>query len=223
MTKLKNIKLSGVAVPLGAIYTKNNNCIGEFPDLIPFADFCKEAGIGIIQLLPINDTGTQSSPYSGLSAFALHPIYIRIQDIDGFDSLYKQNKDFKKLYDTYIKDNSYTLRYNYDKILNSKNTLLRALYDETETGKLGVASKEINTWVENNPWIKSYAVYKKLKWDYMQSSWKEWKKEDQNKSLEEIDKLWNDKKLSKDHLFYAWTQMIAENQLKVSVEYLKKE
>ena len=222
MTNVLNTKLSGVAVPLGAIYTKNNNSIGEFPDLIPFADFCKEAGIGIIQLLPINDTGTQSSPYSGLSAFALHPIYIRIQDIDGFDSLYNSNKDFKNLYDTYTKDNSYTLRYDYDNILNSKNALLRALYDETQTGKTGEASKEIKEWVKNNPWIKSYAVYKKLKWDYMQSSWKEWKKEDQNKSLEEIDKLWSDKKLSKDHLFYAWTQMIAETQLKKSVSYLKK-
>ena len=222
MINVKNNKLTGVVVPLGALYTQNNNSIGEFPDLIPFADYCKEAGIKIIQLLPINDTGTQSSPYSGLSAFALHPIYIRIQDIEGFETLYKEDKEFHSLYDTFVKDNKYTLRYNYDNILNTKNALLRSLYDATECGKSGKADKELTDWIKNNPWIKSYAVYKKLKWDYMQSSWKDWKKEDQNKSLEEINAIWEDKKLLKEHLFYAWTQQIAEKQLSKSVAYLKK-
>ena len=90
-------KLNGVVVPLGALYTKDNPVIGEFPDLKPFADFCKKCGISIIQLLPVNDTGTQSSPYSGLSAFALHPIYIRIGDIEGFAELYKSNSKFIEL------------------------------------------------------------------------------------------------------------------------------
>ena len=76
-----NKKLTGVAVPLGALYTKENPVIGEYPDLAVFAEFCKKSQIEIIQLLPVNDTGTQSSPYSGLSAYALHPIYIRLSDI----------------------------------------------------------------------------------------------------------------------------------------------
>ena len=85
----------GVVVPLGALYTKGNSVIGEFSDLIPFSQFCKTAGFSIIQLLPINDTGTQSSPYSGLSAFALHPIYIRLSEIPQFNSLYETSKDFE--------------------------------------------------------------------------------------------------------------------------------
>ena len=124
----------GVAVPLGALYTKNNSVIGEFGDLKPFADFCKAAGISIIQLLPVNDTGTQSSPYSGLSAFALHPIYIRIKDVPGFDTLYKADAKFKKTYDDFINGQKYALRYNYDAILNGKNALLKMIYDSTDEG-----------------------------------------------------------------------------------------
>ena len=116
-------KLTGTAVPLGALYTKENPCIGEYPDLIPFADFCKECGLELIQLLPVNDTGTQSSPYSGLSAFALHPIYIRIKDIAGFPELYNSSTKFQKLYNTFIEENKYSGRYNYTKILNQKNEL----------------------------------------------------------------------------------------------------
>ena len=73
--------LCGAAVPVSALKTKKSCGAGEFLDLIPFADFCKSAGLSIIQLLPINDTGTDSSPYNALSAFALHPLYIRLEEI----------------------------------------------------------------------------------------------------------------------------------------------
>ncbi len=83
---------TGVAVPLGALCTKECPAIGEFPALKKFAKVCKSAGLEIIQLLPVNDTGTQSSPYSGLSAFALHPIYICISALPEFSALYKDLK-----------------------------------------------------------------------------------------------------------------------------------
>ena len=92
-SKSKNncARLTGVTVPLGALYTMDSPVIGEYTSLKPFADFCKTAGLGVIQLLPVNDTGTQSSPYSGLSAFALHPIYADISNIAGFKKTYDEN------------------------------------------------------------------------------------------------------------------------------------
>ena len=62
-------KSTGITVPLGALYTETNSVIGEYSDLPAFAEFAKKSGLKVIQLLPVNDTGTQSSPYSGLSAF----------------------------------------------------------------------------------------------------------------------------------------------------------
>ena len=76
-----NKALCGTAVPVSALYSKKSCGSGEFSDLIPFADFCEKAGLRIIQLLPVNDTGTDSSPYNALSAFALHPLYICLDDI----------------------------------------------------------------------------------------------------------------------------------------------
>ena len=76
-----NRKLSGVAVPLSAIRTENSPGCGEYPDLAAFGALAARWGIELIQLLPIQDTGSQRSPYSALSAFALHPLYIRIQDL----------------------------------------------------------------------------------------------------------------------------------------------
>ena len=213
-------RLTGVAVPLGALYTKDNSVIGEFGDLKPFADFCKAAGISIIQLLPVNDTGTQSSPYSGLSAFALHPIYIRINEVPGFEALYKNDEKFKKAYDDFIKGQKYALRYNYDAILNGKNALLKMIYDSTDEGKTGETSAELSKWIKANSWVKDYAVYKNLKWNYMQASWKSWLDSDKYKTKEEITSLWNKKAFKKEHLFYAWCQMIADEQFKDAVAYV---
>lgn len=217
-----NTKYSGVVVPLGALYTQENPVIGEFPDLIPFSAFCKAAGFSIIQLLPVNDTGTQSSPYSGLSAFALHPIYIRLKEIEGFDSLYESSKDFAAEYDGFIKNNKYTLRYDYDCINNTKTSLLLKLYAATDIAKNGKPDEKLEKWIKANSWIKTYAVYKNLKWKYMQASWKDWEKEDQTICADECAARWNDKALKKDHLFYAWCQMIAASQFEAAVEAVRK-
>ena len=151
-------KRLGVAVPLGALYSKNNKIIGEFEDLIPFAQFCKKSNISIIQLLPVNDSGTQSSPYSALSAFALHPIYISINKIEEFEHLYNSDKNFSKKFDDFTKKHKYCLRYDYQGILNAKQDLLRDLYESTSIYKEEKESKELSTWIKNNPWIKTYAV-----------------------------------------------------------------
>lgn len=219
--KNKFEKLTGIAVPLGALYTKDSPCIGEFTSLKKFSNFCYESGLKIIQLLPVNDTGTQSSPYSGLSAFALHPIYVNISCIEGFDELYKGDTSFKKSYDAFIKKFSYTSRFNYQEILNSKIELLRQIYNQTELSKSCKINSEIKKWITKNPWIKEYSVYKNLKWQNLQSSWKEWEKKDQLLSPEEIEKRFDDKELKKEHLFYVWTQIQLNKQFLDASEYVK--
>lgn len=215
-------KMTGVAVPLGALYTKECPAIGEFPALKKFAAFCKSAGLKIIQLLPVNDTGTQSSPYSGLSAFALHPIYISVKDLPEFSAHYKSDKNFKTEYDLFIQFHPYKNRYDYQGILDKKISLLMSLYHTTETAKTSKPDANLAAWIKKNDWIKAYAVYKNLKWKYMQATWKAWKKEDQVPGLEEIERRWKDAALKKDQLFYAWLQMRAHEQFADAAATVKK-
>lgn len=219
-------KAIGTSIPLGAIYTekKDGTVIGEYTDLPAFAKFCKKAGFKLLQLLPVNDTGTQSSPYSGLSAFALHPIYVDIKAVPGFDALYKADASFKKEYDKMVKDFPYSQagRYKYQGILDAKTSLLRKLYEATDVAKNAAADEALEKWIKKNSWITSYAVYKNLKVKYNQASWKEWKKEDQLLPAKEIKSRWNDKKTAKDHLFFAWVQMVAGEQFKKATDAVKK-
>lgn len=215
-------KMTGVAVPLGALYTKECPAIGEFPALKKFASICKSAGLKIIQLLPVNDTGTQVSPYSGLSAFALHPIYVCVKDLPEFPDLYKSDKNFKNEYDLFLQFHPYKNRYDYQLILDKKIALMMRLYQTTESAKTGKASADLAAWIKKNDWVKAYCVYKNLKWKYMQATWKDWKKEDQVPGMEEITKRWNSASLKKDQLFYAWLQMRAHEQFAQAAAAVKK-
>jgi 4-alpha-glucanotransferase len=55
-------RLTGVAISVGALRGKGSLGVGEFADLAEFAGLCKKMGLGLIQLLPVNDTGYESSP-----------------------------------------------------------------------------------------------------------------------------------------------------------------
>ncbi|MDR3173829.1 MAG: 4-alpha-glucanotransferase, partial [Treponema sp.] len=77
-------RLIGTVVPVAALRGTGSMGVGEFPDLEDFARLCKKMGIGLIQILPVNDTGYWSSPYFSLTAFALHPLYLRIEALDEF-------------------------------------------------------------------------------------------------------------------------------------------
>ncbi len=128
---------TGVVVPLSALYTKECEAAGDFLALKDFADFCEKSSLGVIQLLPVNDTGTQSSPYSGLSAYALHPIYIRIDALPEFEEAYQQDTAFAKAYRAFNKEFKYSPRFNYDNLLTKKTELLHLLYNYIERRAAG--------------------------------------------------------------------------------------
>lgn len=68
---------NGINVPLFALRTATSGGIGEFPDLIPLINWAVSQGLDTLQILPINDSGLDSSPYNIQSAFALNPLYIK--------------------------------------------------------------------------------------------------------------------------------------------------
>lgn len=240
---------TGVAVPLGALYTKESPSVGEYTSLKPFADFCKKCGLGVIQLLPVNDTGFESSPYSGLSAFALHPLYINISALPEFEQAYATDKAFAGAYRTFVKENRFHNRFDYAKILSEKIRLLHLLYAWIEKQ---IASESRSTLKQSNPkikevtvvntssfvqqlmaqtdkfirenkWVISYAVYKNLKDIAMQASWKEWPENLRHLSREQVMLRWNNKALKSSHTFFVWVQMRAAEQFKDAAKYVESQ
>ena len=215
---LPNQALCGTAVPVSALYSKKSCGAGEFSDLIPFADFCKKAGLHIIQLLPVNDTGTDSSPYNALSAFALHPLYICLDDIPEAHIFKTEIKKIRTAFEPHTPAE----RFRYRDILHEKNVLLHAVFNKAESQIIADSQTgELAEWIKANPWIIEYAVFKNIKRQNYYASWKDWKEcaGMRSPSATKITAAWNDPVLKREHLFYAWVQMHLHKQLLKAVTY----
>src|SRR5438067_11257618 len=71
-------KIAGVLVPLFALRAENDLGIGDLGALREFIDWLADTGFKVAQLLPINETGADNSPYNAISAIAIEPTTLRL-------------------------------------------------------------------------------------------------------------------------------------------------
>ena len=71
-------KIAGVLVPLFALRREDDLGIGDLGALREFIDWIAEIGFTLVQLLPINETGADNSPYNAISAMAIEPMTLHL-------------------------------------------------------------------------------------------------------------------------------------------------
>src|SRR6187551_4126501 len=71
-------KIAGVLVPVFALRGEGDLGIGDIGALREFIDWIAGIGFKLVQLLPINETGTDNSPYNAISAMAIDPTTLRL-------------------------------------------------------------------------------------------------------------------------------------------------
>jgi len=142
-------KKRGIVCPLFYLRTENSSQIGEFPDLVILGTFARSTGFNLLQLLPIFDTGTEASPYSARSCYALNPIYLSIKNLSGIDPT---DPDFIKLYTP-----SDSLHFDYEELYNLKMQILRR-YVFAQKDSL-ILHPDFLEFEARNPWLKPYAAF----------------------------------------------------------------
>lgn len=76
---------AGILLPLFSIASTRSWGIGEIGDLTPTTRWLAAAGQRLLQLLPINEMPPhETSPYSALSAMAIDPQFVSLQDLEDF-------------------------------------------------------------------------------------------------------------------------------------------
>ncbi len=83
-----NWRGAGIAIPVFSLRTQHGFGTGEFTDIKPLVDWAKMTGLKLLQLLPVNDTTATHSqadsyPYAAVSAFALHPMFLNLEQVAG--------------------------------------------------------------------------------------------------------------------------------------------
>ena len=77
-------RAAGVLIPLFSLWTAADLGRGEIRDLTSFVDFALAMRHRIVQLLPLGETSPgEASPYNALSVFAIDPLYISLNGVDG--------------------------------------------------------------------------------------------------------------------------------------------
>ena len=167
-------KAAGVSVPVFSLRSDKGSGVGEFADIKLLVDWAKNVGMKLIQILPVNDTisshtWVDSYPYSAISAFALHPIYLNLEKVAGQEyaaSIRSLKKTYKQLNELPELD--------YEAVLQYKLSVIEDLY-QLQKDKTFASDDYLRFFEDNKDWLVPYAAFCYLRDKYETAEFRLWK------------------------------------------------
>ena len=166
-------KGAGVAIPVFSLRSEQGLGVGEFADLKRLADWADQTGLRMIQILPINDTTVtyawpDSYPYSAISVFALHPMYLNFEDIPGAEKCIGK----KKLQEARKKLNAEEV-VDYDEVIRTKRLFSKTVYEGIKK-ELLKNPDFLDFVAREREWLAPYAVFCYLRDTYQTADFSKW-------------------------------------------------
>lgn len=167
------MKTAGVVVPLFSLRSQSDWGIGDFGSLMKFIDWAADAGLHVVQLLPVNDTTREgnwhdSYPYNPISTFALHPIYM---DFDAIPSL-KSKTSLRLLEQRRENVNALPL-IDYDEVYDLKDKYLQIWFHENKHDILrSTRYKQFKR--DNAQWLVPYSFFRYLQKQFGTANFRHW-------------------------------------------------
>ncbi len=209
---------AGVAVPVFSLRTEDGFGVGEFSDMKKLADWAKETNLGIIQILPINDTTanyswTDSYPYAAVSVYALHPQYISLENLD-----FALPEDLMEDYQAEKSELNSLELIDYEKMISAKWKYLTAVFNQDKE-KI-YKDRNFRKFIKDNEnWLLPYAAFCVLRDKYKTPNFNEWKTH-KKYIAGKVSAFFSAK--SKDYdasMLHAWVQYQLHKQLKDAIDY----
>lgn len=195
--------LHGVCVFLPSLWSYHSCGVGELYDLLPLIEWASLVGLSVLQLLPIYDTAEDPSPYFLHSAYALNPLYLSLHALPGVKEapiLAQGLARFKK---------TWTPRVDYRTIRRNKLAWLKNYFSYYSEQFL--SDPQLALFIEQQPWVKGYALYQLYKKKFRTDNWQEWPMEYRNWSSKDVEKCFAEQFSSV--VFYVFVQFYLHQQL----------
>lgn len=212
---------AGVAMPVFSLRSAKGFGVGEFTDIPLLVDWAKKTGLKLIQLLPVNDTTAthtrkDSYPYAAISAFAMHPLYLNLEQVAGKElahiikALKKKQKQLNDLPEV-----------DYEQVMKFKWSVLKEIF-LAKKKEFKNDLKYFEFFELNRHWLVPYAAFSYLRDKYKTADFNKWKKYNIfNESA--IQKLVSPSKPHYDEIvFYYFIQYHLHLQMKAAVDYAHK-
>lgn len=153
-------RLAGALIPVFALRGETDIGIGDTESLKEFVRWARKHGMRAVQILPVNETGSDHSPYNIISSMALEPSTVAtlphvMQDLTA--------ADFRKISGTHGVKNFRDGRVHYDPVKALKIDLLRAGFSRFSK-RCGVKRREAFAEFrhEQRSWLEAYTIFRSL-------------------------------------------------------------
>ena len=204
----------GIVLGLFSLRSKDSLGIGEFTDLFPLIDWSNEVGLDTIQLLPLNETSNDNSPYNALSSCALDPMYIGISKLLENETTKLLHEDLKSL-----KELNNFSRIKYEKLKKRKYDFLFHYYRNVFE-KVKKTAPYLTFIKQNSSWLEEYALFRVLKDLHDGKRWNQWTEKYRNLSEKAFYPLLEK---HKDRIeFYYFLQYLCFSQMTAVKDYATK-
>lgn len=208
-------KGAGTAIPVFSLRSEDDFGVGDFKDIKKMVDWCKATGQTFLQILPINDTTmthtwVDSYPYNANSCFALHPMYLRLEDLGTL-----KDKARREYYEKKRKELNALPEIDYERVNEVKIEYYREIF--AQEGKKTIDSPEYKAFVKKNEWwLLPYAAFCLLRDKHKTpkfAQWGEYAVYDRKK----VSKLIKDNKSEIDYVCYL--QFHLDRQMREAHRY----
>lgn len=213
-----NRRLAGILVPVFSIRGERDLGIGDTASLREFVHFAAETGFGFVQLLPINETGPDNSPYNAISSVAIDPITLACTPADLVDLSVDAFEEILARIDL-ASLNAGPVRY--DEVRSLKHTLLRKAFESFNDKMLGsvdTRAADFESFCETEgPWLNDYCLFRLLM-DREGGSqvWQNWGENHREKSKAiaaiRAEAAVQPDEIDRELRYYAYVQWIAFSQ-----------
>jgi 4-alpha-glucanotransferase len=205
---------AGALVPLFSIPSRSSWGVGEIPDLPRFAAWLAEAGLDFVQLLPVNEMEDgRHSPYSALSAMAIDPVFIAVDEVAEFAAA--GGTGAFPAEDRAALDTARSApRVQYGTIRALKSRALRAAFECFERDEWRIGSERAGALREfmarERWWLDDYALFRALHQEHGGRYWREWAEGLRDREPGALEAA--RQRLAPEMLYRSWLQWTADDQ-----------
>ena len=204
-------RLAGRLLPAFSPRWEGDLGIGDTRAMRKWIDRCAEHGIGFLQLLPLNETGGDDSPYNAISSVALEPLYLSFgpREIPGLDP--SDIAGAREL----LGESLGSPKVDYAAVRKAKRALLEKAWLRFREGPGDIAFYRFRR--EEAVWLANYCIYRWLMdqaggsevWD----QWPEaWRSVDGALAYLEAERAKAPAAVEERLEFYAWVQWLCFRQ-----------
>lgn len=150
-------RIAGIVLPAFTPRREGDLGIGDTRAMSEWIEWAANHDVGFLQLLPINETGSDDSPYNAISSVALEPLYLAMEDVPGL------NEEEIGIARKQLGASLQSRLVDYPQVRAVKRELLRLAYPRFRTGDFASERGEfLRFQQEENTWLNDYVLFRWL-------------------------------------------------------------